>query len=121
MTTVASLHREINSRIGPAVYADIFQFVKRQCPRLWGEVQPRSYLEVNLLLTLWKDCFGDGYDKIEGSLSLPFSISKRALMHNVKAIRRLLADWGETHVKLGTAANWNSAARHVTRTYGLQV
>lgn len=113
MLTLREIREQVNRRIGASLTTRIIRFVATSGPRLWGERQPRDYLEANTLYTLYKDLFGIGYDSLEDKLSLGFRLSKRALMHNVPLIRAILARWGASHTPLGQRADWRYSTRNV--------
>ena len=46
----------------------MLEFLKARQVRLWGEHQPEHYLENMLLLALYKDQNGVGYDKLENMM-----------------------------------------------------
>ena len=47
--------QHVSQKIGTLAYNKIVKFVKTKRPNLWGEQQPRDYLERNLVLALYKD------------------------------------------------------------------
>lgn len=115
MLDLAETRAKIERRIGGTAVASILRFVRRCEPRLWGEQQPPPYLEANVLLCLYKDLFGRGYESLLDEFQFGFPLSKRSIMHNVPVIRQILEDWGMEHTPLGTATQWNASCRYVAR------
>jgi hypothetical protein len=118
---LADARAEVDKSIGSDRVDHLVEFVRGRHPHLWGSEQPRSFVEVNVVLSLYKDLFGKGFDKIVESIELPFMLSKLSIMHNVRVVRGHLAAWGKAQTPLGTPAEWNAAARHLDKPPSLSV
>lgn len=87
--------------------------MKKSNPSLWGEQQPRDWLEKNLILALFKDMSGDGYTKVVNSVNLGIAFNHRTFQHNAKVLRGVGMKWGEETCKLGEYSDWKSAMRQI--------
>ncbi len=59
-----SLKTSVKSSLGSNAYNSLWKHIKKSKPGLWGEKQPRGYLEKTFVLALAKDLQGKGYDAI---------------------------------------------------------
>ncbi len=68
------------------------------------------------MLAMYHDITGIGYNKLLRSLErLKFHIADKSLKYNTKSIRRTLAKWKKSKMKLGHRENWEVAMRNVKR------
>lgn len=63
-----AVKQSVAKSIGESAFKKISTFVKGKKPSLWGEQQPHDYLEKYLVLALYKDLKGIGYDQVIGEV-----------------------------------------------------
>lgn len=113
-TTLQDCEEYVKEKLSEKTFKSMINFINHHHPSLWGEQQPHNYLYVNAVLGLYKDMRSVSYQSLlEEVTHLPFSINHNTLRHNVEQIRRVLALWGISTIKLGTLDEWTAAARNV--------
>lgn len=76
-------------------------YVERADPPFWGEVKPRFFTKKMFILAMYHDITTIRYNKILSSLEgLRFKLADKSLKYNTKSVRRTLAKWGRSKVKL---------------------
>lgn len=77
----------VHHKIGNETFEHILNFLQEQSIILWGSIQPVDFLEQNLVLTLYKDLNGIGYQKTLSEVGSKRNILKHiSFMHNSKII-----------------------------------
>ena len=76
-------------------------------------VKPEQFKEAMLLLTIYHDISGMGYQRMISYFNLGFRVSANSLDKNVHRIRRVLAMWGEETIRLGSLDDRRMAATDV--------
>lgn len=109
-----AIKRKVDKTIGAATHKEIINFVRANPPKLWAAIKPRNILERNVTLTLYKDIKGIGYKKLHNIADIGFTWTHKCLNHNIQVLRKVIAKWAETKIKLGFEEEWNVAARHVS-------
>jgi hypothetical protein len=104
---------EVKEFVKVKTYVSMLKFLQEAKPSLWGEQQPKSFLEHMMVLTLVKDRGNIGYHTLLQSVELPYPLSYKSINHNVQSIRRSLGKWGKKQVKLGNKKEWEAVARLV--------
>ena len=66
--TFAAVQGKVASAVGRTVFDRIVRHVERNRARLWGEEQGRGFVRLNVVLTIWKDMRGEGYQRIRRSV-----------------------------------------------------
>ena len=115
------LKRRVKSIVGRNAYYDALDFLRNHDPRLWGELQPRIFLELNFVLTILKLRHGEGYDATLDFYDQETKLSKSSFEHNFKVLLSVLGDWGKDKVQPGSLHDWLAHARHVPRDRAFQV
>lgn len=117
----ATLRNSIIQRVTQRVYASMWRYVRDHPTKLWGTEKPACFLEAVMCYTVYTDLHRCGINRLRGKLNLGFRLSNKSVDHNLRAMRKVLAGWGDTHVVLGAAAVWRHGAKHVERPDGFQV
>ena len=65
-----------------------------------------------VVMTLYKDLHGIGFDKLTESVHLDFKIGHSSLQHNVHAVRESLLEWSKDYIQVGSPTEWHQASRH---------
>jgi hypothetical protein len=107
------IKNKVISTLGENTFKNILQFAKNENLSLWGEQKPRNFLEINLVLTIYKDLTGMGYNNIINNISLNFNLNHKSFQHNAKSLRVVLAKWGKSTIQLGMIQDWKAAVRDV--------
>jgi hypothetical protein len=103
---------QLFQRIPENVVSDIKKFVLKNPPSLWGEQQPRHFLRHMVTLSLYKDAYKVGYQRLVKSVNLNFKITHKSLQKNIERIRRVMKLWAKSQLVLGTSRDWNNAVRN---------
>src|SRR5579883_2082400 len=106
------VEKKVKKSILTKVLAEMKKLINDENTNLWGEIKPRTFHYVNLVLSLYHDLTGLGYRKILEDVHLPFHLSYSSFCHNVCEIRKVLAKWGRQQIVLGDLPTWKRAARH---------
>ena len=116
MLTRARLETEVLDKINEDILEEMKNYVKNkeEQPNLWGvnKDQPgfRSYL---ILLTLYKDLYGVGYNKLKRRIPTAFHMSNDSLSYNIRQMRFVLGTFGLEKISLGTRQSWNRGGKLV--------
>jgi hypothetical protein len=113
MRSWTDIRNEVKREVGATSYNEMLAFLDKEGILLWGTEQPDFYVEFNLVVWLWKEIRGVGYDRILADIEKPTPFSTKSFQHNVKTLRRTLAVWARLHVKLGDLQEWQVAAQSV--------
>lgn len=113
--TFAQYKEEVIKKVKQDPYNKMLRYLRHSNPSLWGEIQEGDYLQQNLVLTLYHDLFGKGYQRVLKDLSPKLTMSHNSLKHNASKIRKVLSDWGGSTVILGTVNEWEAAMRHIAK------
>lgn len=111
MSSLEQIRENVVHALGKEVYDEILAFLKEKRPHLWGSIKPRNLLETYLLITLWKDVEKKSYDWLRQNIRTKFPLYNRTLAHNVKLIRAVLGEWGDSKCQLGTLQDWTAELR----------
>src|SRR6266536_2030564 len=94
--TWTSLKSKIKSTFGNEAYNSLWKHIKEAKPNLWGEQQPRDYLEKTFVLALTKDLQGKGYDAVLKDNDVGLHLNHTTFQHNTKILRDLGKVWGQS-------------------------
>jgi hypothetical protein len=92
------IKNKVISTLGENTFKNILQFSKNENPSLWGKQKLRNFLEINLVLTIYKDLTGMGYNKIINNVSLNLNLNHKSFQHNAKFLRVVLIKWGNSTI-----------------------
>lgn len=95
--------------VGKKTVKSMMSFLQRNGANLWGLNKNQDFLKKTLILTLFKDIEGIGINKLLAGVKHWYPVSDKSLNHNIKEIRRVLANWGTHQIFLGYADDWNDA------------
>ena len=103
----------VQEKIGDEAYSSLLSYLKDHTPALWGEDQPRTFLEKANAVALYKDLHGVGYCKLEATLAIGITLHHNSLSHNQKVLRLSWKNWALQHIQLGVYTDWKAAVRHL--------
>lgn len=111
--TIAGVKRSVKKKFGNNAFVDLSQYIKYKKPSLWGEHQERTYLQDTLVLVLFHDICGLGWDRLLRSVDVGKKFNHKTLQHNAKVIRRLGEKWGRKKTILGSFEDWVAGMRNI--------
>lgn len=112
----SSIKKFVVRKVGEETFDDMLAYLKEHQPSLWGTIQPPSFLERNMVLTLYKDLQHHGYQRVLAEVDFgDFPLADKSFQKNAHRIRAVLANWAKTKIELGSPRAWKQAARHVPR------
>jgi hypothetical protein len=117
------LKEEVKAHLTSEVYKDVMTFVKSRGVRLQGVYVGRGGLETYVCLALYKDIKSIGFQRLEKQFKgkiTSVSVNSKTLRTNIHRIRALLAEWGQTKIKLGNLRDWTSTMRGHAPPIGLE-
>jgi hypothetical protein len=103
---------QLFQRISENIVSDIKKFVLKNPLSLWDEEQPRHFLRHMVTLSLYKDAYKVGYQRLVKSVNLNYKNTHKSLQKNIERIRRVMKFWAKTQLVLGTSRDWNNAVRN---------
>ena len=112
MPTLQAVTKKIVGKLTRPIVQDLLAYVIDSKPKLWGARQPRHYVSVMVILTLYHDLEAVGWQQIQQTQHLPFPVAHNSLHHNAKVIRRVLYYWAMQHIVPGSPTDWTAAAHH---------
>ena len=69
---------------------------------------------MNVVLTIYKDMVGIGYQQLLDNTILPHKFSDKSFRVNVSRIRKVLYYWGKSKIQVGDLNEWKALARHAS-------
>ena len=72
-----------------------------------GTVKPGDFLFKNLVLTIFRDLNGDGYQRVLDEYEFGFHMFNKSFQHNAQQIRFLLKSWARSNIKIFSEKEWN--------------
>lgn len=118
--TVRSIKMEISRLLGCGILEEIMPYVQHQKPSLWGMEQPPDFLLHNVLITMYHDMSGSGWNVLKKQCNFTRSTAGSTLSHNAQVLRPILASWARTEMPLEDMDAWNAAAHDVLRPAGFE-
>lgn len=109
----AKVKREVARLIKRRTVESIKTYIAQHTPTLWGDQQPRDFVEKMVYLTLFKDLKAIGYTRLLSTIETKLKIAPRTVQHNVKVIRKTLHNWAAENLRLGDLEEWTKNARQV--------
>ena len=112
--TRAVLESEVLEKIAEEILDQIKNYVREKESGIvfWGVNKERpGFCSFMVLLTLYKDLYGVGYNKIKRRLPRTFHMSNDSLSFNVCQMRCVLGNWGLEKMTLGTRTSWLRGAK----------
>ena len=100
---------EVKEYFTPAIYKEMERYLCGHQPHWWGEQGGDDFAKLMLLATCMHDARAYSYAAIRSALKPKVPIWNTAIQHNVKTVRRVLADWGDEHIYLPSTADRNAA------------
>lgn len=107
------LRRIVKKKIKEPILDSMLTYPSDAPVGLQGNEQPDNYLERMMLLTLYKDTEGIGYDALEERCRGQLRAPHETVRTNARRLRHFLADWAEDHIVLGNKAAWERASERV--------
>ena len=109
-----SLKQQVVAKIRESTLKELKLAIHKQRPSLWGYDKRRSFEYDCLLIALYHDLEGVGYNKIEKEIKSWRPLVGKSLRHNTKAIRQSLSTWSDEQLSLGDQHDWNQAAKNLS-------
>lgn len=106
-----AVRRFVTSQLGKEAIQMLLQYLERKKVSIWGERQPSDFLEMNLLLVLYKDLKNVGYPSLHAEIQQWYAPGSRTLRHNVKVLRRALKVWAKKRINKHARDRVNAHAR----------
>jgi hypothetical protein len=100
---------ELNRELPNGLFRELKAFVKAAKPKLWGSVQPKSFFESMLIITLARDVLGMSYCRIKREIKFDQPLGNTSIQHNIKGIRSILRLWAEGLIFLGSKDDWEAS------------
>jgi len=114
-STIAEITKFVKKRVGARSFDSMLEYLNRYSPNLWGSIQPRSYLQKNLVLLLFKDIKKIGYTSVMNTIKPIISrMNTKTFRINCQKIRKRLYWWAIINIKLGRKRDWKRAADGAT-------
>lgn len=88
------LKKKVKKKVNVQAFQSILSYVRARKVVLWGQWQPKDYLETYLILVLAKDLLHKSYDWIVKNVQYKPAISSTTLQENCHRLRYILQDWG---------------------------
>jgi hypothetical protein len=117
--TIASIREELHHKFSEPLVEEIADYVQRNNRALMGGKQWRSFRKDMAYIALYKDMAHKSYQDLETEIEYPEKIGHNSLNANVHRIREILFPWADSQIRLGSAWEWNVAARHANLTVDL--
>jgi hypothetical protein len=111
--TLAGAKRSVEKYFGKNAFIDFRRYLHQKKPSLWGEHQGRSYLEDTLVLVLFHDIWGLGWDRLLRDVDVGKKFNHKTLQHNAKVLRGVGEKWGRKKTQLGSYESWVAAMRNI--------
>jgi hypothetical protein len=102
----------VHERLDARAVKEVIEFTKSKAIYFWGEVRPRDVEKDWIMIALFKDLYHVGYTKLALEIKDFVKTSSRAICHNVELARKVMNEWAETVIKLGTVAEWKAISRN---------
>jgi len=111
------LKEAVRAKLDRSLVNEIIRYTERKIEekqtRLWGEVRPDGFEQMCVYIALYKDLTGIGYTALAVKIKGWLRITAKSLRNNQRKIRRILKEWAESVITLGTLAERRAAARRV--------
>jgi hypothetical protein len=91
---------KVKNTLHKQVYNDLLQYIELTNPRFCGTVRQEDFVEQNLLLALYHDITGKGYQSILAEVELQGAINHKSFQHNTQEICRLGDKWAQQYIDL---------------------
>lgn len=106
------VRNKVKAKVGEELLDELVEYVKDDEPNLWGEQQPPDHFQEDMvLLTIYKDMTGDGFEKLEKDIDFGYKITHQSLHHNIQVLRDVLREYALENMKVGTLHAWKKAAK----------
>ncbi len=102
---------EVKHAFGIHIYKEMGRFLASRQPNWWGSFGAEDMAKLMLLATCMHDARGYSYHSIIRALKPKLLIYSKALQHNVKLTREVLAAWGNKNIFLPTPDKLNASVR----------
>ena len=103
----------VRQKLGAQALKDLERAASQPGVTLWGARKGRGFVKRCVVLALYKDLTGQGYDELYKETKAWGLASTNTLRHNIKQVRLAGSVWGRKKLKLGDANGWNMAAREL--------
>lgn len=94
-----AIKAKVELKVKRATITSLNNYLNKINVPLWGTIQGKNFIE-QLILTLFKDMYAVGYNRLWEKTKLWVGIAASSLHHNIKVIRLAAAGWAESR------SNW---------------
>jgi hypothetical protein len=109
--SLKELRAVVYKTVGKEAFKELYAWIATQEVSWWGEQRPANFLTWTLLLSLYKDIKGYGYQRILKEVSVPpYKINPKSFQHNTKLVRWLGDRWSRNVFKIGNRVEWEKAS-----------
>ena len=98
---------------------NIYILTHPKVKKLWGQEQCDDFVRKMVILALYKDLFSVGFECITKTVDVGFKFRSKALRHNTKLIRKILAEWSEKQILNEGRRVWDKNCDLLPRRKGL--
>ena len=109
-----TLKEKVESKIKRTTIKAMSTHIQKSSPSLWGMQKPRGFENTCLLIALYHDLFGVGYNTLESEISSWMKIAGKSIRHNTKIIREKLSTWADKQIVTGDYSDWNRACKNLS-------
>jgi hypothetical protein len=110
------IQTQVEQAIGAEVLASMIDYLQGKNLTLWSEQQPHNFLKKMVTLTLYNHINDIGYGRIMKTVLPNFKLNHKFFQHNAAQIRKILAEWGNSTVVLGSVDDLKAAMTNVRMT-----
>jgi hypothetical protein len=96
ITTYKQLRQAVVDVLNETVLMKIIKSVKFPAETIWGSSQPRKASTAIILITIYKDIQGIGYNSLKKEIEPYWQMSNEAIQRNIKLVRKELRNWANT-------------------------
>ncbi|KAL6071191.1 hypothetical protein QOT17_006430 [Balamuthia mandrillaris] len=109
------LKQKVLRRVKKETLAAITKYVLSKQPKLWGLKKKGQFISNSIVVALYKDLTGQGYNSLHDEVRPWLGVSAKSLQHNTKVLRQVMAKWGRRQIKRGRQEAWKRAGVQVRR------
>ncbi len=105
--TAREVKKKVHKKIPHECMGEILNFVKNLDLHFWGSLIRKTAKENAIYVAIYKDLENIGYMSLNEDVQEILHVSHKSLAHNQKIVRRVLASWAKTIIKLSDKNKWD--------------
>ena len=110
------LKQKVEAKLKKTTIKELTTYMKKKEISLWGQDKGKKFEGDCLLLALYHDLYGIGYNKIEQEIKNWRPLSAKSIRHNTKEVRKVLSGWSDKQLVLGDFQDWKYASKKLSET-----